>query len=381
MTAARPVAPGAPGETLRNGLRVGRLPGRFPWVGAGLWWQAGSRHEPADCAGLAHCLEHLWFAGTAWDHRIDALGGRVNAETGRELCGLYGVAPAASAAELAHLLAEAFLAPTLDADGLAAELPAMRAELAALRADAGERAMQRAIARAWSGHPAARAPEGTADTLARVDAQRLATYRDARLHAGRVVLVLLGDWPPADLGPLTRGLEALPSGQTPRMETLIPRACHEPLPAEACHLVWALPAADGETAALTAELLAGGLGSRLFRRLRRDRGALYDIQATTECIADAALCLIRTTAPAGGAREITAAVEQELDALAEHGPSPGELAAASARQAAANALQGLAPEDWLRRRALAAVSAGAEATDPGAPFRAPRVRVAEPLHS
>jgi len=370
----------APSEPLANGVRVVRLAARLPWVAAAIWWQAGSRHEPAARAGVAHCLEHLWLARAGLDARIDALGGRVNAETGRELCGIHGVAPVADAAALGRLLAEAFLAPLPDDATLAAERPAIAAELAALQADRAEQAVQRAVARCWAGQPAARAPEGAAKDLTALTLADLAGYRERLLHGGRVCLVLLGQWPDAAADELVAALAQLPPGERPGPAPLAPAAVTEPVPACACHLVWALPADTPQAAILAAELLAGGLASRLFRCLRREQGRLYDIHASTEQISGGALCLVAASAAPGQGEAVAAAVEAELDDLARHGPAAGELAAARRRLHAATALQGLAPEDSMRLAALAALDGRTAAwpADLREPFRGPRTRVALP---
>lgn len=375
MTVA-PATP-EPGELLANGVRVLRLPGGLPWAGAAIWWQAGSRHEPAGRAGLAHCLEHLWLARPGMDARIDALGGRVNAETGRELCGVHGVAPAADAAALGRLLADAFLDPALDTEALAAERPAIIAELAGLRADRAEQAVQRAVACCWAGQPVARPPEGTLADVTGLTVADLAGYRKRLLHGGRVTLVLLGQWPAAAASELTGALASLPPGRPPWPETPTATATTEPVPAAPCHLVWVLPLGSHAGATLAAELLAGGLRSRLFRRLRREQGRLYDIQAHVEPICGAGLCLVTTSAAAGEGEAVAAAVEAELNDLARNGPQPAELAGARQRLHVAGALQGLAPEDSMRQAALAALDGHATPpAEPDALFRGPRTRIA-----
>lgn len=352
-------------------------------MGLGYWWLAGSRHDPARQPGLAHCLEHLWFRGPGLAERIDALGGRVNAETGRETCGLHGVSPATEAGRLAVLLGELLHAPAPDETALAAERPALLAEQASLQADPGERAVQRAIAQAWHNHPLAHPPEGTAEGLNRITAAALAEYRVEHLHAGRLVAVLLGDWPATARDRVERELAALPAGRPAAGGPPDFHAARDPIPKGACHLAWALPVPGGDVALgeLAAELLAGGLGARLFRRLREERGWVYDVVARLERARDAALCVIATSAPAGLAKAVTAAVAAELDALAASGPGAAELAAAQGRLAAGRALAGLAPEATMQRAALDTWAPPGPEPDPPALralFAGPRVQVAEP---
>src|SRR5688500_16173178 len=61
----------------------------------GFYVGAGSRDEPAALAGASHFLEHLVFKGTASrssreiSELIDAVGGDLNASTGREDTSFY----------------------------------------------------------------------------------------------------------------------------------------------------------------------------------------------------------------------------------------------------------------------------------------------------
>jgi len=104
-------------QVLANGARSIQPRGApNDWVALGLWCRAGSRFERQGEAGWAHLVEHLWFRGgrqheaIAIDRASDRLGGWVNAETGRELIGLWGLAPRHKADELATLLLDMFLA-------------------------------------------------------------------------------------------------------------------------------------------------------------------------------------------------------------------------------------------------------------------------------
>ena len=81
---------------LGNGLSVvtETLP-YFPTVSLGLWWKTGSRHETSEVNGISHFIEHMLFKGTkgrtAYDiaREIDAVGGSLNAFTGKEYTCLY----------------------------------------------------------------------------------------------------------------------------------------------------------------------------------------------------------------------------------------------------------------------------------------------------
>lgn len=81
---------------LDNGLSIvtETLP-YFPTVSLGLWWKTGSRHETPEVNGISHFIEHMLFKGTegrtAYEiaREIDAVGGSLNAFTGKEYTCLY----------------------------------------------------------------------------------------------------------------------------------------------------------------------------------------------------------------------------------------------------------------------------------------------------
>ena len=52
-------------DTLANGLRlVTETMPHVRSVSIGVWLTRGSRHEPAEHAGIAHFVEHMMFKGT-----------------------------------------------------------------------------------------------------------------------------------------------------------------------------------------------------------------------------------------------------------------------------------------------------------------------------
>jgi predicted Zn-dependent peptidase len=81
---------------LDNGLTVitESIP-HFPTVSIGIWWKTGGRYEDPANNGISHFIEHMLFKGTerrsAYEiaREIDAVGGTLNAFTGKEYSCLY----------------------------------------------------------------------------------------------------------------------------------------------------------------------------------------------------------------------------------------------------------------------------------------------------
>ncbi|MCJ8139279.1 M16 family metallopeptidase [Falsirhodobacter halotolerans] len=82
--------------TLPNGFRIvtEHMPG-LKSASVGVWVTAGGRHERADQNGIAHFLEHMAFKGTKTRsalriaEEIEDVGGYINAYTSREMTAYY----------------------------------------------------------------------------------------------------------------------------------------------------------------------------------------------------------------------------------------------------------------------------------------------------
>src|SRR6476620_8568691 len=106
---------------LPNGLRIvsEHMPG-VPSVTVGIWVESGSRFEPRRLGGISHFLEHLLFKGTERRsaaqiaEEMDAVGGVLNAFTGKEYTCYYARVLAEHTAIATDLLADLFLHTRLD---------------------------------------------------------------------------------------------------------------------------------------------------------------------------------------------------------------------------------------------------------------------------
>ncbi len=110
--------------TLPNGLRVvtEAMPG-LKSASAGLWVLAGGRHERAEQNGIAHFLEHMAFKGTARRsalqiaEEIEDVGGFINAYTSREATAYYARVLEADVAMALDVIGDIVLNPAFhDAD-------------------------------------------------------------------------------------------------------------------------------------------------------------------------------------------------------------------------------------------------------------------------
>src|SRR5512140_211972 len=113
---------------LDNGLRVitETMPG-VPSATVGIWVENGSRYERHEQAGISHYLEHLFFKGTKRRtaaqiaEEFDAIGGVLNAFTGKEYTCYYGKTLAEHLPVAEDMLADIFLHSRFEPDEIERE--------------------------------------------------------------------------------------------------------------------------------------------------------------------------------------------------------------------------------------------------------------------
>jgi predicted Zn-dependent peptidase len=308
---------------------------------------AGARFEDAARNGWSHLLEHMVFKGAggrsakAIVEVIEAAGGWINAATGYERTS-YQVRHLAGGLPLAlDVLADLLIRPTLDPDELEREKGVIAQEIAEAADTPDDHVFEMAQALAYAGQSAGRPVLGEVATLkpasaAGLEAWRAALYGDpTRLVVSAAGAVdedqLLAEAERA-FGTLARPPQPLPEPEPARF---VGGARAEARKLEQAHLVLLLPGAgsrDPDWAAqrLFAEVLGGGMASRLFQEAREARGLCYAVDAYADSFADSGVLGVYAGTAAEDAAPMAALAAQTLLALAER-VEPAELARAKAQ--------------------------------------------------
>lgn len=353
-----PHSANAPVQVLPNGVHITLEPRPHAASAAVVLWLAGgTREEGADAAGHLHTLEHLLLRRTthsdapALARRIAALGGMVNAETGREHLALIGRAPAGQAPALAALLVECLCEPGFDAADLALEMGVIAAE----RTFVGHTPPHEALIRlAWPQHPLGW-PLLPADP-APVSTAALRTLWAHQAVGSRLRVAVVGGFDPPTMNAALGPLEALPTGAGPAWGAaprFVPGRYGRLRENRPATLLWALActpysADDVAPWELTAALLQHTLTDTL-----HENGLAYACAVWPEFYSDAGLIVVHVAAPPGRVARCAGQVERQLDVLAAGSPPPDDIALA--RQALA-ARAALAADDLESAARAAAVA-------------------------
>lgn len=355
---------------LSNGLTVvsRHLPHRHG-AALGVWLLNGTRHEAAHESGYAHLLEHLLFKGThaldavALARCFDAMGGQVNAFTGRELTALHGLVPRDELGRLLQLFIAMLRTPRFDDADLDLETRVVFQEMAMVQDNPEETLEEMGVAHAWADHPMGRPVLGDRTMLATVRATDVHAYLQNTLSGERLWVVAAGAVDHAALVDRCAELADLPARPAPwvpapRFERGTQRM--EIGDSEQTPLLWLLPAPapteDGYHAAILANhVLGSGNSSRLFQAVREQRGLVYGIHSRIETYSDTGLWLIQTACDPERADECRAAVEITVARLLEEGVSDSEMELARRHLGAGLMMEEDDPEAVMERLAREAI--------------------------
>ncbi|HEU4480570.1 MAG TPA: pitrilysin family protein, partial [Actinomycetota bacterium] len=268
----------------------------------GFWFDVGARDEPGDLAGTSHFLEHLLFKGTATRSAkdiadaFDAVGGDVNAFTGKEYTCYYSRVLGEDLPMALDVLSDMIINSVIDRDELESERKVILEEIA-MHEDAPDELVHDLFYRSmWGGHPLGRPVLGYNETIARVARDEVAEYWRERYAPSNLVVAAAGNVDHSDLvervGQIfneSYGRRTLRSGEQPVPSTGV--TVHK-RPTEQAHIIIGTPGLhraheDRHALALLDTVLGGGMSSRLFQEIREKRGLAYSVYSYRSLFADA----------------------------------------------------------------------------------------------
>jgi len=324
-----------------NGLRIicERLP-TVRSVAVGVWCRAGVVEEPPTQNGISHLLEHMFFKGTerrtAADiaAAIDGVGGVLDAFTETENVVLLVRVLDEHLPLAFDLLADIVLHATLPEEELVKEKNVVAEEIR-LYEDSPDDKVHDLIMRALEPGKGVGLPIlGTMETVAALTRDDLVAFRHNVFRPERMVIAGAGNLDPARFcataedffGALAPGPAAPPTPPTawPRFETAIEKDTEQ---THFCLGVPALPFDHPDKyvfAALTT-LLGGNPSSRLFRRIRDDRGLAYSVFAYGRSYRDAGALVAYAGTNPTNALQTRDLILQQFDDLARAPISDDEL--------------------------------------------------------
>ena len=299
LPAATGAAPLAHHEVLPNGIRLLVAPRpAIPIVALRVYLRAGSVVDPLDAFGLANLTAELLTRGTAkrsgpeLDRAIEFVGGSLEADAGRD--GMtVSLAVLKKDLDLGlDLVAEALLAPAFPEDELKRKVADIQASLQRSEQEP-EAVVGRVLGQLlYPGHPYAHPVAGTIESVAKLAREQVVRFHREHYRPDAAVIAVVGD---VTVDEIRQALLRRLGGWSAPTEALavIPRAPAS-TPAMTRTITRELTQAtmylgrpgighhdpDYFPLVVANYILGGGSASRLYTRVREERGLAYSVYSS-----------------------------------------------------------------------------------------------------
>jgi predicted Zn-dependent peptidase len=299
--------------TLANGLRVvSEVMPALRTAAVGVWVDAGARNEAPEINGVAHLLEHMAFKGTTSRsarmiaEEIEAVGGYLNAFTGREQTAYYARVMAADVPLAINLLADIIQRSVFDDADIERECGVVVQEIGEAADVPDDAIFDQLQATAFPAQAIGRPILGTVERVRGLRRPHLVSFLGANYRASEMVVAAAGAVEHDRIVDLAS--KAFADLLTPAAKVFEPARYgggeyREARDLEQMHLALAFPTVafdhpDYYAVQVYAMLLGGGTSSRLYQEIRENRGLAYSVSAAAVSFSDTGLMTIYAgTAP------------------------------------------------------------------------------------
>ena len=314
-------------STLDNGITV--VTDDMAHLGTaslGIWVAAGARDERQDEHGISHLLEHMAFKGTRRRsarriaEEIEQVGGDINAATSVEQTS-YNVRVLGEDVGLGlDILADILTEPAFAPEELEREKNVIVQEIGAVMDTPDDLVFDLFQEQAFPGQSVGRSILGTPDTVRAFSRDQLGAYLGRTYRGPRMVVAAAG----------AVEHDRLVAEAAERLKSIAGAGVPEMAPAtyaggtrlmardtEQVHILLGLEGcsfkdADYHAVQVLANVLGGGMSSRLFQDVREDRGLCYSIYAFHWSYQDTGLFGIYAGTDTGDVEELTTAVVDQI---------------------------------------------------------------------
>jgi len=340
--------------TLPNGLRIvtEHMPG-LKSASAGIWVMAGGRHERPEQNGIAHFLEHMAFKGTQRRtalqiaEEIEDVGGYINAYTSREMTAYYARVLQGDVALALDVIGDIVLNPAFDAKEIEVERHVILQEIGQALDTPDDIVFDWLQEVSYPDQSFGRTILGPEERVSAFTAKDLRGFVAENYGPGQMILAAAGG---VDHDAIVAQAEAIFGGLKARGQKAFEPASfrgaerREVKDLEQVHFAMAFDAPgyrhpDVYTAQVYAMTMGGGMSSRLFQKIREERGLCYSIFAQSGAYEDAGQITLYAGTSAEEIGDLTQLTVDELKRAADD-MSEAEVARARA-QIKAGMLMGL----------------------------------------
>jgi predicted Zn-dependent peptidase len=328
--------------TLKNGVRVvcERIP-HVRSVSASIWVKTGSRNENAKNNGISHFVEHMLFKGTETRSAaqiaecIDNIGGQLNAFTGKECTCFYAKTLDEHIGIALDVLSDMFFNSVFDKRDIALEKQVILEEISMYEDSPEELVHDLLSETVWGGSSVGYPILGTKSSLKNINRRMILEYMDERYVQPNTVISVAGNFEEDRLEALLDkyfgGWEPKNGrdGETRQIE-FRPEISIKEKDTEQVHICLGfegVKTGDDDMYPLLAvnNILGGGMSSRLYQKIREEKGLVYSVYSYPTAYMDTGLFTIYAGMKPENLKEVTNLIEEEVEDIRSNGITQAEL--------------------------------------------------------
>lgn len=323
----------------------------------GFFFRSGSRNEPDELNGITHFIEHCVFKGSTTRSALDIafeqdrLGGNLDAFTTHEETGFVIKVTDDEIENAFSLLSDMVTDPRFDNKDCENEQRVIIEEMK-MNEDSPEDVLSDIFHREFfPDHPLGMAITGTPESVRTFDHDRTLNFHHSAFSPEHLVITAAGNIEhgklldlvsKAGLGSFSR--TGLRTESAPPLQAA-PIFIEQRSDLEQAHLMIATPMVDARdprryAADLLSNALGGGTSSRLWQKVREDRGLAYSVGSSTAMYNDTGFFTVSAGISPEHADDVLDIVIEELGLIVSEGITERELSLMK-DQARASLLLGL----------------------------------------
>ena len=318
--------------TLPNGFRIvtEHMPG-LKSASIGVWVTAGGRHERPEQNGIAHFLEHMAFKGTGTRsalqiaEAIEDVGGFINAYTSREMTAYFARVLQDDVSLALEVISDIVLNPVFDNKEIEVERHVILQEIGQALDTPDDVIFDWLQEASYPGQAFGRTILGPSERVSSFGRNDLTRFVAQHYGPDQMILSAAGG---VDHDRIVAGARAIFGGLKPVGAAPVEPADfrggerREVKNLEQVHFALAFEAPgyrapDVYTAQVYAMALGGGMSSRLFQKIREERGLCYSIFAQSAAYEDTGQITLYAGTSEEEIGELTRLTLEELKRSAE----------------------------------------------------------------
>lgn len=330
-------------KTLPSGLRiVGQKLPHFRSVSLGCWIGTGSVKEQDNESGISHFIEHMLFKGTKSRSaqeiavEMDAIGAQLNAFTSKECTCFYAKFMDEHIEKAADVLSDMVKNSAFDPAEIEKEKGVVIEEINMVEDMPEDVVMEMLSSTFFGDDPYGKPILGTRESVRSFTDTGIRDYMKRHYDSKNTIVAVAGNFDEQELSelveqyfdaePTTESAAAYPVAKVPTGV----RAAVRDMDIEQCHLALALPSVSPLDELYYPQMvlnnaLGGSMSSRLFQKIREDRGLAYSVYSFNSAYKDMGTFGVYAGTGGNQGEEVLKLILDELDDVRAHSISQEEF--------------------------------------------------------